>query len=32
MGTEISKFLTGYCKNDNAQYAPLRMTENWKRQ
>ena len=28
----LNKFLTGFRKNHNAQYALLRMIENWKTQ
>ena len=30
MGTKFLKFLTGFRKNHNKQYALLRMTGNWK--
>ena len=32
METKFSKFLTGFLKNHNIQYAVLRMIENWKTQ
>ena len=32
METKFSKFLTGFRKNHNAQYALLKMIENWKTQ
>ena len=32
METKFFKFLPGFRKNHNTQYAPLRMIENWKTQ